>query len=314
LQLPVAGYLGNLGGDPFVNAGSIRNKGLDISLTYRGVTSDFNYDVTLNATTINNKVESVGNRGNDVNGKVIDYIQIGNTRTQVGRSLGEWYMLKTEGLFQTQEEIDSYVDKNGSKIQPDAKPGDYKYIDTDGNGIIDNNDRDFAGTPWPNFQCGAQFNVSYKGISLSMQLTGVFGNKIYNDVRRIMDSYQRTNFRKDIDPWSVTNTGASDPRIGVDTEQGIIMNNKAENVRWLENGSFIRMRNLELGYSLPESVVKRSKMQSIRITLSAQNLFTITKYKGLDPEVLGNGIYERGLDNGNWPSSRGYYFGIQLGI
>ena len=313
LQLPVAGYLGNLGGDPFVNAGSIRNKGLDMSLTYRSKgTSEFKYDATFNATTINNEVESVGNRGSDASGKVIDYIQIGNTRTQVGRSLGEWYLLKTDGLFQTQAEIDAYVDETGAKIQPDAKPGDYKYIDSDGNGIIDNNDRDFVGTPWANFQAGAQFNAFYKGFSLNIQLTGVFGNKIYNDVRRVLDSYQRTNFRSDINPWSPTNTGTSDPRIGTDNEQGIIMNNKGENERWLENGSFVRVRNLELGYSLPQSMANKIKMQNIRFTLSAQNLLTFTKYKGLDPEVLGNGIYERGLDNGNWPASRGYYFGIQF--
>ena len=314
LYLPVAGYLGNLGGDPPVNAGSIRNKGLDLNITYRGTSKDFKWDATANITTIKNTVESVGNSGKDANGKVIDYIQAGNTRTQVGRSLGEWYVLRTDGLFKSQAEIDSYVDKTGKKIQPNAKPGDIKYKDLDGNGTINNNDRDFAGTPWPSLQTGLILNASYKDFSLNLQFTGVFGYKVYNDVRRILDSYQRTNMRSDINPWSASNPNGTDPRIAVDTDQGIIMNNLSETDRWLENASYVRLRNLELGYNLPKSLVNKLKIDNLRLTFSAQNLFTITKYKGLDPAVTGNGILERGVDNGYWPSSRGYYFGIQMGL
>ena len=144
-----------------------------------------------------------------------------------------------------------------------------------------------------------------------MQLVGIFGNEIYNDVRRILDGYQRSNFRSDINPWRPDNTNTSDPRIGVDTEQGIVMNNYGQSERWLENGSYVRLRNIELGYTLPESLTTKVKMQNVRLTVSAQNLFTFTKYTGLDPDVIGNGLYERGLDNGTWPSNKGFYFGIQ---
>ncbi len=307
LQLPVGGYLGNLGGNPFVNAGSIRNRGIEAALTYRSYGSELKWDASVNITTIKNKVEDVGNRGEG-----IDYIQIGNTRTQVGRSIGEWFVLETDGLFQSEQEVLNYTNSEGTVIQPFAKPGDIKYVDHNGDGTINVDDRTFAGSPWPTLQAGAQFNVSYKQFSLNAQFVGVFGTVIYNDIRRSLDSYQRTNFRAEINPWTPENTNTSDPRIGLDTEQGIIDNNLGNTDRWLENGSYVRLRNIELGYDLPESVMTKVGMESGRLFISAQNLFTITPYSGLDPDVTGNGIYERGLDNGNWPSSRVFSVGVQL--
>ena len=314
LQLPVAGYLGNLRGDPFINAGSIRNKGIEFSATYRNNERALKWDVTGNFTTIRNVVEDVGNQGEGIN-----YIQSCNTRTQVGRSLGEWYLLQYNKHYQTQEEINSYINAARVKIQPNAKPGDVKYIDQNGDGTINNDDRTFVGSPWPKLQTGAQFNASFNQFSLNIQLVGVFGNKIYNDVRRAMDSYEQTNFRSDINPWSPTNTNTSDPRIGLATDQGIISNNLVISERWLENGSYVRMRNLELGYNLPTAFINRAGVQNARLFISGQNLFTITKYSGLDPDVVGNPdpnnaqarILQRGLDLGNWPASRVFSFGVQ---
>lgn len=306
LQLPVAGYLGNLQGDPFVNAGSIRNTGIEFAANYRNNSRTFKWDAGFNFTTIHNEVESVGNRGTG-----IDYIQIGNTRTKIGNSLGEWFLIKSAGLFQTQDEINNYKNKAGVVIQPNAKPGDVKYIDLNDDGTINSEDRDFVGSPWPTLQTGAQFNASFKQFSFNIQFVGVFGFKVYNDVRRIMDSYQRTNFRKDISPWTPANTGTDDPRLGLDSDQGIIDNNKGDTDRWLENGSYVRVRNLEIGYTIGNDILNRISFRGARIFLSAQNLLTITKYKGLDPDVVGLGLYERGLDVGNWPPSRIISLGIQ---
>lgn len=306
LQLPVAGYLGNLGGNPFVNAGSVRNTGVEISATYRNSNRAVKWDISANATTIKNTVEDVGNRGEG-----IDYIQIGNTRTKVGRSLGEWYLLRTDGLFQSQAEVDSYLNSTGTVIQPFAQPGDVKYIDLNDDGTINAEDRDFVGSPWPTFQSGMQFNAAYKQFNLNVQFVGVFGYEIYNDIRKITDSYQNTNFRRDINPWTESNTGTSDPRIGRDTEQGIIENNRGDSERWLENGSYLRLRNIEIGYRLPQSLLNRISFLNARVFISGQNLLTFTKYSGLDPDVVGSGLYERGLDNGNWPASRVISFGLQ---
>lgn len=306
LQLPVAGYLGNLGGNPFVNAGSVRNTGFEIAATYRNSNRPLKWDISANATTIRNTVEDVGNRGEG-----IDYIQIGNTRTKVGRSMGEWFLLRTDGLFQSQAEVDSYVGPAGTMIQPFARPGDVKYIDLNKDGIINAEDRDFVGSPWPTLQTGMQFNAAYKQFNVNIQLVGVFGYQIYNDVRKIIDGYQNTNFRGDISPWTEGNTSTSDPRLARDTEQGVIENNRGDSERWLENGSYLRLRNVEFGYRLPAAVLERIHFLNARIYVSGQNLITFTKYSGLDPDVVGNGLYERGLDNGNWPASRVISFGLQ---
>jgi TonB-dependent starch-binding outer membrane protein SusC len=306
LQLPVAGYLGNLGGNPFVNAGSVRNTGFEISATYRNSNRDVKWDISANATTIKNTVEDVGNRGEG-----IDYIQIGNTRTKVGRSLGEWYLLRTDGLFQSQQEVDNYVGTSGMRVQPFARPGDVKYVDLNGDGAINAEDRDFVGSPWPTFQSGMQFNAQYKQFNVNVQVVGVFGYQVYNDIRKIMDGYQNTNFRTDINPWTESNTNTSDPRLGRDTEQGIVENNRSDSERWLENGSYLRLRNVEFGYRLAPSLLNRIGFLNARIFISGQNLLTFTGYSGLDPDVVGNGLYERGLDNGNWPASRAFSLGLQ---
>lgn len=317
LALPVAGYLGNLQGDPLVNAGSIRNSGIEFSATVRNNDHDLKWEISGNFTTINNKVEDVGNRGEGIN-----YIQVGNTRTQVGRSMGEWFLIQTDGLFQNQAEIDAHASTDGTVIQPNAKPGDIRFIDLNDDGTINAEDRTFVGSPWPKLQTGAQINASYMGLSLNFQLVGIFGYKIYNDVRRALDSYQQTNFRKDIDPWSTSNPGGEDPRIALNTEQSIIDNNRGDTERWLENGSYVRIRNLELGYAVPTTFLEGIGVETARLFISGQNLLTFTKYKGLDPDVVGNQdpndnrarILERGVDLGNWPASRAFSIGINFGF
>ncbi|GAB3930358.1 TonB-dependent receptor [Larkinella terrae] len=308
LNLTVPGYLGNLRGNPYVNTASIRNRGIEFSATYRNNEHALKWDVSGNFTTIKNRVENVGNQGQNIN-----YIISGNTRSQVGNPVGQWFLLKTNGLFQNQEEINNYKGPDGKLVQPNAKPGDVRYEDVNNDGIIDVNDRQFVSSPWPTLQTGAQANLAYKQFSLNVQLLGVFGYTVYNDVRRGLDSYQLTNFRADVSPWSTTNTGTSDPRIGLESgDQGIISNNLGYSDRWLENASYVRLRNVELGYTLPRALLSRAKIRSARAYVSGQNLFTITKYTGLDPDITGANIQERGVDNGHWPVPRVISVGVNL--
>lgn len=314
VNLPLASYLGGIG-SPAANAASIRNTGIELSATYRSKNAPFRWDVSGNITTIRNRVVSVGNQGTDASGTKVDYLEPTNfLRAQVGHAIGEWYVIKTAGIFQSQQEIDNYVNKAGQKIQPNAKPGDIKYVDANGDGTINNNDRQFAGSPWPTLQAGLQFNAYYKQFSVNVQFIGIFGSKIYNDVRRVLDGYQLTNFRKDINPWSPTNTGGTDPRLAVDqpSDPGVSLNNMAQTSRWIENGSYVRLRNIELGYALPRNTLTGIGFSSARVYVSAQNIFTITGYKGLNPDVQGGtNIIERGFDAGNWPASRIISAGIQ---
>jgi len=312
LGVPLTQTLGNLEYNPPVNAGSISNKGIEFQATYRNNSHLFKWSVSGNFTTIKNKVVSVGNQGG------VNYIQVGSTRSQVGYSLGQWYVLKDLGIFQTQADINNYKRNDGTLIEPYAKPGDIKYYaNPNGTGAVNNNDRVFNGSPWPTLQTGLQFNGSYKQFSVSLQLVGVFGQTIYNDVRRVLDSYQNSNFRADINPWTATNTNTSDPRLGIaSNDPGIASNNIAESSRWLENGSYARIRNLEFGYQLPKTTLKNLGVDNARVFISGQNLLTITKYTGLDPDITGNtsdgynGILSRGVDAGNYPPSRVFSLGI----
>jgi TonB-linked SusC/RagA family outer membrane protein len=316
VQLPLAQYLGSTG-SPSANAGSIRNTGVEIAATYKNHKKALAWDLSANVTTIKNRVVSVGNQGVDVEGNKVNYIEPTNfLRAQVGHSIGEWYVIKTDGIFQSQEEINNYTDKAGTIIQPDAKPGDIKYVDANGDGTINNSDRQFDGSPWPTLQAGAQFNASYKSFNLNIQLVGVFGDKIYNDVRRVLDGYQLTNFREDIDPWSSTNTNGKDPRLAVDIPEDpeVSVNNMAQTSRWLEDGSYVRLRNVEIGYSFSSNTLRKTGISNAHVYISGQNLFTITNYKGLDPDVQGTGIITRGFDAGNWPSSRVFSIGLQFGF
>jgi len=309
-------YLG-FSGTVATNTASMRNTGVEFSATYRSrptSSSPWRWDVSGNFTTIKNRVLGVGERGKDASGNAVDYIESTNfIRAQVSHSIGEWYVIKTDGIFKSQQEIDSYVSKSGQKVQPNAKPGDVRYVDANGDGQINNNDRQYAGSPWPNLQTGAQFNASYKQFSFNLQLVGIFGNKIYNDIRRNLDAYQVNNFRKDINPWSPSNPNGTDPRLAVDqaSDPTVSFNNMAQTDRWLESGSYLRIRNVELAYALPKTFLNRFNFSNARVYVSGQNLATFTKYKGLDPDVQGAGVISRGFDAGNWPSSRIISFGIQ---
>jgi hypothetical protein len=313
VQLPIATYLG-ANNAPSVNAASIRNSGIEIAATYRSLPGDFRWDLSGNFTTIKNKIVSVGNQGLDAAGNRVNYLEPNNfLRAQVGHAIGEWYVIHTAGIFQTQAEVTGYVNKDGIVIQPNAKPGDIKYVDANGDGQINNSDRQFAGSPWPTLQAGAQFNAYYKQFNLNIQLIGVFGNRLYDDVRRSLDAYQLTNFRKDISPWSTSNPNGKDPRLAVDvpTDQSVADNNMAQTDRWLESGSYVRVRNVEIGYTFKRSTVNAVSISNARLYVSGQNLLTLTKYKGLDPDVQGTGIIQRGFDAGNWPASRILSIGFQ---
>lgn len=322
LGQPLPWYLGNLQGDPTVNVGSIENKGIELDLAYRPQTNgDFKWNIAANVSVIRNEVLELGNLGIDERtGLRRDYITSGNTRSQVGRSIGEYYVLRTDGIFQNAAEITAHQAQAAY-----AQPGDIRYrnlVNGGTNDDINEFDREFAGSPWPKFTTGLQLNSSYKNFTLSMQWYGSFGHKLYNDVRRDLDSYEYSNYRRDLNPWTPSNTNTSDPRLGVayavggnPADRGITSNARGNSDRWLESGSFFRLRNLELGYTIPQTWLSRASISNARVFVSGQNLLTFTKYSGLDPDVVGANVnLEPGVDNGNYPSSRIISFGLGFGF
>ena len=284
-------------------------------------TGNFKWNIAANFSIIRNKVLELGSLGIDEEtGQPRAYIASGNTRTQIGRAVGEYYVLRSNGIFQNQAEIDAHRAQAAY-----GKPGDIRYINyVDGGTNDDINDRDrvFAGSPWPKFTTGLQFNSSYKNFNLSLQLYGSFGQKLYNDVLRELDTYGYSNYRQDISPWTPSNTNTTFPRLGVayavngvPADRGITSNARGNTDRWIEDGSFLRLRNVELGYTLPATAFSKLGITNARLFVSAQNLFTITSYSGLDPDVVGANVnLEPGVDNGNYPSSRIISFGLGFGF
>jgi TonB-linked SusC/RagA family outer membrane protein len=318
LPIPATSGNGPINGSPNinppVNAASLKNTGVEFSTTYRHNANAFTWDLTLNLTRIKNKVTDLGNLGA---GK--EFTQIGDARTAVGRSIGEWYVVRSNGIFQSQAEVNAYTNRNGGLIQPYAKPGDIRYVDVDGDGVFDDNkDRDFAGSPWPDFEGGLVWNASYKNFSLSMQWYGVVGNKIYDRPRYFLDRFlTNADYRTDIEPWTAQNHSTTTPRIGVDNngaDRGLVENAIPQSDRWLENGSYLRLRNLEIGYTFAKNSLQRMGFTSARVFVNGQNLVTFTKYLGLDPDITGPNIYERGLDYGQYPALRILSAGVQFGF
>lgn len=326
LYLPIPGYIGSLGGDIFTNMASIENKGVELDVTYRPKSANenaFKWDISGNISFIRNKVLGLGNLGVDPStGLARDYIQSGNTRTQIGRSIGEYYLILTDGIFQNQGEIDEHRAQAGI-----AKPGDIRYINLQDMGTgndINSEDRTFAGSPWPMFTSGVMFNGYYKNFTLNLQLYGVYGTKLYNDMRRDFDGMGYSNYRRGIVPWTAENP-TDFPRLGVSytsntpgdpgVDLGIQSNVRGDTDRWLENGSYLRLSNVQLGYNLPQRLLQKWHIPTLQIYLSGQNLFTITNYSGLDPDVVGaNTNLEPGVDVGGWPPNRIVSFGIALGL
>lgn len=306
VNLPIPLTTGSAGDDPAVNAASLRNKGFEFSGTYSQKEKALKWDLTLNVTRIKNEVLSLGNLGE---GKT--YIQYGDARTEIGRAIGEWYVLKTDGIFQNQGEIDAH------QIQPWSSPGDIRYVDSTPDGVLNvDNDRTYAGSPWPKLQTGLVWNASYKNFNFSMQWYGVFGNKLYNRPRYWLDRIdENASYRSGISPWTEQNPNNDFPRAGISNgDQGLAYNARPDTDRWLESGTYVRLRNVEIGYNFPTEMLGAASIRSARIYISGQNLLTFTNYTGLDPDIAGVNIFERGLDNGQYPALRIYSVGFQLGF
>lgn len=301
IQLPLPLTAGFSGAAPFVNAANLQNKGFEFAATYSDRGKPFQYNISANIATVQNKVTYLPG--------IVPYLSTGLTRVPVGQPIGEFYLLQTDGIFQNQAEVDNHA------TQPSAKPGDIRYVDINQDGKIDNNDRTAAGSPFPKFESGLQFSGSYKRFSISIQFYGIYGNKIFNSVRSTIDRFDdNSNYRSSVSPWTPTNTNTTFPRIAYSGDLDIQYNTRGDSNRWLEDGSYLKLRNVEIGYLLPQTALKAIGFNNFKVYVSGQNLFTLTKYTGLDPDIVGNGLLERGVDSGNYPSTRLISIGLQAGF
>lgn len=312
-QRPVPGTLGVGNNGPYVNLpGTVVDQGIELGLTVgSGTNSVIGYTINATYTRLRNEVESL--EGDlTINQGSAARINAQPGRIASGQPLYSYYLYQSDGLFQTQEEINAYTGADGNLIQPNAQPGDLKFIDRDGDGTIDPDDRYFAGSVYPKFSYGLSASLTYKNFDLNVFLQGVHGNKLLNALKFTglnASSGQGYNMLRDIkDAWSPSNTDSNIPRISYLDANG---NFGTISDWYLENGSFARLRNFTLGYTIPASLQEKVQLSSLRIFFTAQNLFTLTKYRGSDPEI---GLGEFGMDYGRYPQARVLMFGINVGL
>ena len=297
------------------NAGDVQNQGIELSLTHQNTVKDFTYSISANASFIKNKLTSLNNGTPQWNGVIMN---------NEGYPLNTIWVRQYAGVFQTQAEIDAYTWTDPTtgitqKIQPNAKPGDAKYVDRNNDGVIDDNDRYNAGNPFPSVTYGLNASLAWKGFDLSLFFQGVAGVQVYNYLRQnmlesdgsigILGTQMRNVFYATQDAqgnW-VNGIAGSDGSIPNPTNTAGSPDNKLASDRFVENASYLRLKNIELGYTFPLQATSIIGVNKFRIYVSATNLLTFTKYTGYDPEV-GNS----GQDWGNYPQSRNLIFGLNI--
>ena len=321
-ETPIAISTGNQGGSPWKNAASLRNKGFEFTFGWKDQISGFKYSALLNVTTMDNEVLSLGRDGSERN-----FIDSGQASTEPGRSLAEFYLRKTDGIFRTQEEIDNYVTKGnhvpgpnedkvpaGTPIMIEGKRpqlGDVKYLDLNDDGQITDIDRDYCGSPWAKMQMSLVLNAEWKNFDFSMMWNGQFGNKIYNvsrwQGRLFADNSNYIRFEKGEEPYQV-NPNSNTPRI----IYGDFRNSRDAD-RFLENGSYFRMKNISIGYNFKQKWLTNLGVEKLRLFATGSNLITITGYSGLDPDFKGaNSVWNSGTDSFAYPNTRSVMFGLDL--
>jgi hypothetical protein len=300
--------LGNAGINPFINLGEIENRGFELVASYNENRNKLRYGIQANLTTLNNKVTKL----TDVPGQVfVAGPEGGITRTEVGKQVGSFYLYQFDGIFQTGDNI-------ADSAQPDAQPGDVRYKDLNGDRIIDERDRAHTGSSFPKLQYGLNLTAGYGGFDLAVFFQGVSGNDVWNGTRFWTDRMDENSaYRRDLNPWTVDNPSNTTPR-PVKEGPSARNNSRAASTRWLEDGSYLRMKNVQLGYSVPKEVLERVKgLGTVRVYITGQNVFTVTNYTGYDPETIGGitgGVLTRGIDEGSYPNVRTFTAGIQLGF
>ena len=299
-------------GSPTRNVGSVRNSGFEFAATYRKSFGDFQYSVTGNFATLNNEFLDLGGAQPIVGGSV----NVTNvTRIDEGIPIGSFWGYTMDGIFQNQAEVDAHA------TQPNAQPGDIRFVDINGDGVINPDDRGYIGDPIPDLTYGLTLSASYKGFDFNMFVQGVQGVELYYGYRYFSAGMLRPfNFeQRTLGYWQGEGTSNTIPRaVGGDPA-----NNTRESTRFIGDGSFLRARNMTLGYTIPSAVLEnftKGAMSSARFYVTAQNLFTLTSYEGYDPEISSDtqsgdpAQYSRarGIDANNYPQPRTFLFGAQL--
>ncbi|MFD0836726.1 SusC/RagA family TonB-linked outer membrane protein [Mariniflexile aquimaris] len=276
------------------NAGAVQNKGLEFTASYRNDKGEFKYDISANLGTLKNEVLQIGINGNPIYGAA--------SKTEVGRSIGEIFAYETDGIFQNAAEVAA------SPTQVGAAPGDIKFKDINDDGQITDLDRTYQGVTIPKYSYGLNFNSTYKNFDMSFFFQGSGGNKVFNGMYRNLMIMQYVNHHTDaLNYWTPTNTDTNVPRPIIGDPNA----NARDSDRFIENGDYIKLQNMEIGYNIP--LGNKNVIQNARVYVNGQNLFIISKYRGYDADFSYNdGLFSRGYDGGSFPNPRTFSLGVQV--
>jgi TonB-dependent starch-binding outer membrane protein SusC len=303
-RIPIPAHVGN--DPPFANVGSVQNRGVEMSVNWRHILKDLRYSVGVNAAYNKNKMTKIGNEEKALPGATWAIAGI-VTRAEEGLPIGYFWGYQTDGIFQNSTEVYQHINSQGVLLQPKAQPGDVRFVDVNGDGVIDDKDRTMIGNPTPDWTLGFFANMEYRQFDLSFLWTGAFGHEIFNGSQR--QDLRYTNRTTEIlDRWTGEGTSDEIPRYTwID-----VNNNYRVSDLYIENGSYLRLKNLQLGYTLPKSILNRIDALTWRFYVSVENLVTITNYSGADPEIGAMSSFDIGIDRGVYPQARTFRFGTTI--
>lgn len=293
---------------PQVNIGDMQNTGIDANAAYHGsLNKDFKFDITATFTSYKNKIVSLPGLpyfySNSLRNVTI-------SRNEVGHSVGAFYGYNVIGLFQSDADVAK------SPKQVDASPGVFKYQDVNGDNVIDDKDRTYIGDPNPKFTYGLNIGFSYKNFDFSTFFFGSYGNEIFDNTKYFTDfpDFFKGAIRREValNSWTPNNTSTSIPKL---RNTGGFSTDQVTNSYFISKGSYLRNKQAQVGYVVPAKALSRFGIERLRVYIQATNLFTVTKYKGLDPELQSSDINSNtgfGIDNGNYPHTKGYLVGVNL--
>ncbi len=296
-RVPIPAHVGN--NPPYANVGSVQNRGVEISLDWRNVAGDLKYSVGVVGSYNINEMILVANPNKVLPEGAGWAVFSGITRTQEGRPIADFYGYQTDGIFQTMNDVYRHDNAEGEYLQPNAKPGDVRFVDVNGDGVINPDDRTVIGNPIPDWTFGMNMSIDFKNFDFGLLLTGTYENEIFNGSQR-QDLRYTNRTTAILDRWTEDNPNNSVPRYTwVD-----VNNNYRVSDLYIEDGSYLRVKNVQLGYSLPINILKRVGASVFRVYVSAENLLTFTNYTGADPEIGALSSFDIGIDRGIYPQAR----------
>lgn len=303
----IPGFIGATN-NPISNLGEIENTGFEASVNYKFNLGGVRINTGLNYTTFSNVVNDVAGEAGFINGWNWPVRNQAITRMTEGFPVAHFIGYQTDGIFQSQAEVFSHINSAGDVLQPNAAPGDLRFVDTNGDGMINTDDIGDIGSPWPDHIIGLTISAEYKGFDFNAVLGTQLGHDIYRTYERSDITF--TNYQEFwLDRWTPDNPNGTLPRL-VSNDPN---NNQRPSDFYVEDGSFLRLRNLQVGYNFPQRWISRAQLKGLRLYFSANNLVTVTNYRGFDPEIGVNGwILDTGIDKGFYPSNRTIGAGLKI--